>query len=79
MAADVSVSAVDLLSKFNDNLRWAKSHPEELGKHRGRYIVVSEGRIVFHSASKQSAAGRAKKTPGAYVTYVSPEQWAWIL
>lgn len=79
MSAAVSASATDLLAKYAENLRWAKSHPDEVGQHRGRYIVVFEGHIVFHSPSRARADAEAKHTPGAYVTYVTPEQWAWIL
>ncbi len=79
LAANNSVAAPELLARFTENLRWAKSHPDQLGQHRGHFVVVLNGGIVFSSTSELRAQARAKKSPGAYVTYVSPEQLAWIL
>jgi hypothetical protein len=79
MSANLAGSTVELLATYTENLRWAKTHVQEVGKHRGRFIVVFERSIVFDSPSKSKADTYAKRTPGAYVTYVTPEQWAWIL
>jgi hypothetical protein len=79
MAASMGTETVDLLARFNENLRWAKAHSSELRRHAGRYVVVSEDKIIFHSPSKNVAESKAKAVPGAYVTLVTPEQWAWIL
>lgn len=79
MTTSQMASILDSLTKFQANLRWAKEHPTEVSRHSGRYIVVSEGRIVFHSASRERAESKGRRILGSYVTYVTPEQWAWIL
>ena len=71
--------ASDLLAKFEANLKWAKEHSVEVGQHAGRFVVVNDGKIIFDSPTREKAEARGRKVPGAYVTYVTPEQWAWIL
>lgn len=79
MAASVTVEALENYRRFQENLRWAKSHSDQLEQFSDRYVAIDGGKVLAAAAAKDELALKFESRPGVYITFVTRKGLSWIL
>ena len=79
MESSVATEASDLLAAFNANMRWARAHDGELGKHSGRYVAIDDSKVLGVADTAKELEERFRERRGLYVTFIASRDLLWVL
>jgi Family of unknown function (DUF5678) len=79
MASAANVQMAEQLISYAKNLRWAKAHSDDLAEYEGKYVAVSDGKVVDSSTTAAALDRKYKGTPGIYVGFVAKIGSKWVL
>ena len=76
---EVSADAIKSFQSYQDNLRWAKENSRRLGRYAGKYVAVSNGKILDSAQSGAELEAKFKDVPGVYIAVVVRRGLRWVL
>lgn len=79
MPNSLPAAAAEAFRAYQNNLRWAKTHDDELEPYTDKFVAVADGHIVASAASREEIQTGIKDTPGVYVTFVVKRGLSWLL
>jgi hypothetical protein len=79
MSITLSTDGVERLLTYSRNLRWAKSHGEELAPFEGRFVAVVSGKVLASAGTSAELERKFGRRKGVYIGYVAKFGSKWVL
>jgi hypothetical protein len=79
VAAEVSSQAIESFLAYKKNLEWAKSHRDNLEEYAGKFVAVSNGRVLEVGESGVALEQKYGDIPGVYIAVVVRRGTRWVL
>jgi hypothetical protein len=65
--------------KFSDNFESFNRMHNELQSHVGKYVAISDGKVLGYAHTKEELLGKFKTVPGIFIEQITENNLLWIL
>jgi hypothetical protein len=79
LVAYVSPEALETFRQYDKNLKWAKTHDNELDPYTEKYVAVADEKVIGSSANRDELVGMVRGRVGVYIAFVPKHGLIWIL
>lgn len=79
MSITLSADGVERLLAYSHNLRWVKSHGEDLAPFEGKFVAVVSGKVLAAAQTSEELERKFGRRKGIYIGYVAKVGTKWVL